>query len=81
MLAVTTYPNIITAPFFTRLADDDKGYLQAARQEEMSHYLLEQSVPGKPSPDWLPQADWVILDDVGHCAQLDVPVQAAELII
>jgi Ferritin-like domain len=50
-LAVTTYTNIITtAPFFTRLADDDKGYLQAARQEEMSHYMLEQSVTGKPSP-------------------------------
>ena len=50
-LAVTTYTNIInTAPFFTRLAADDQGYLQAARQEEMSHYLLEQSVTGKPSP-------------------------------
>jgi ferritin-like protein len=50
-LAVTTYTNIINrAPFFKNLADDDKGYLQAARQEEMSHYLLEQSVTGKPSP-------------------------------
>jgi hypothetical protein len=50
-LAVTTYSNIInTAPFFTRLAGDDQGYLQAARQEEMSHYLLEQSVTGQPSP-------------------------------
>jgi hypothetical protein len=50
-LAVTTYTNIIsTAPFFTRLASDDQGYLQAARQEEMSHYLLEQSVSGQPSP-------------------------------
>lgn len=50
-LAVTTYSNIINvAPFFTRLASDDQGYLQAARQEEMSHYLLEQSVTGKPSP-------------------------------
>jgi ferritin-like protein len=50
-LAVTTYTNIIhTAPFFTRLASDDQGYLQAARQEEMSHYLLEKSVTGKPSP-------------------------------
>jgi hypothetical protein len=50
-LAVTTYSNIIDqAPFFTRLADDDQGYLRAARQEEMSHYLLEQSVTGKPSP-------------------------------
>ena len=50
-LAVTTYTNIISqAPFFTRLASDDQGYLQAALQEEMSHYLLEQSVTGSPSP-------------------------------
>jgi hypothetical protein len=50
-LAVTTYTNIINqAPFFTRLASDDQGYLAAARQEEMSHYLLEQSVSGTPSP-------------------------------
>jgi len=50
-LAVTTYTNIIeNAPFFGRLASDDQGYLQAARQEEMSHYLLEQSVTGMPSP-------------------------------
>jgi len=50
-LAVTTYTNIIDgAPFFTRLASDDQGYLKAARQEEMSHYLLEKSVTGDPSP-------------------------------
>jgi Ferritin-like domain len=50
-LAVTTYTNIInTAPFFTRLEADDQGYLKAAREEEMSHYLLEQSVTNKPSP-------------------------------
>jgi Ferritin-like domain len=50
-LAVTTYSNIIfAAPFFKRLALDDQRYLEAARQEEMSHYLLEQSVTGKPSP-------------------------------
>ncbi len=29
---------------------------------------------------WLPRADWIVLDDVGHCAQLDVPLEAAELI-
>jgi pimeloyl-ACP methyl ester carboxylesterase len=29
---------------------------------------------------WLPHADWVILDDVGHCPQLDVPAQTAALI-
>jgi ferritin-like protein len=50
-LAVTTYTNIIdTAPFFNRLPSDDQGYLIAARQEEMSHYLLEQSVTDEPSP-------------------------------
>jgi len=50
-LAVTTYTNIInTAPFFANLASDDQGYLMAARQEEMSHYLLEQSATGEPSP-------------------------------
>ena len=50
-LAVTTYTNIIDrAPFFKRLAADDQGYLKAARQEEMSHYLLEQGVTGKPAP-------------------------------
>ena len=27
-----------------------------------------------------PQADWVVLDDVGHAPQLDVPVETAELI-
>ena len=51
-LAVTTYTNIINhAPFFKHLEEDDQGYLKAARQEEMSHYLLEKGAPGnKPSP-------------------------------
>jgi len=50
-LAVTTYTNIInTAPFFTHIPSDDQGYLKAARQEEMSHYLLEEGVTHKPSP-------------------------------
>jgi len=29
----------------------------------------------------LPNADWVILDDVGHLPQLDVPVETAQLIL
>ena len=50
-LAVTTYTNIInTAPFFDRLPSDDQGYLIAARQEEMSHYLLEQTVTDQFTP-------------------------------
>jgi len=31
--------------------------------------------------EWLPQADWIELDGVGHCPQLDVPIVAAELIL
>jgi pimeloyl-ACP methyl ester carboxylesterase len=28
-----------------------------------------------------PHADWVVLDDVGHCPQLDVPLETAQLIL
>jgi pimeloyl-ACP methyl ester carboxylesterase len=31
--------------------------------------------------DWLPHADWVELDGVGHCPQLDVPLVTAQLIL
>jgi pimeloyl-ACP methyl ester carboxylesterase len=31
--------------------------------------------------DWLPHADWVVLDGVGHMIQLDVPLEAAQLIL
>ena len=30
---------------------------------------------------WLPNADWVVLDGVGHCPQLDVPTETAQLIL
>jgi pimeloyl-ACP methyl ester carboxylesterase len=30
---------------------------------------------------WLPHADWVELQGVGHCPQLDVPLEAAQLIV
>jgi len=29
----------------------------------------------------LPHADWVVLDGVGHCPQLDVPLETAQLIL
>jgi len=29
----------------------------------------------------LPHADWVVLDGVGHCPQLDLPLEAAQLIL
>lgn len=31
--------------------------------------------------DWLPHADWIELDGIGHSPQLDVPLEAAELIL
>jgi pimeloyl-ACP methyl ester carboxylesterase len=31
--------------------------------------------------DWLPHADWVELDGVGHCPPLDVPLETAQLIL
>ena len=31
--------------------------------------------------DWLPHADWVELDGVGHYPQLDVPLETAQLIL
>lgn len=31
--------------------------------------------------EWLPLADWVILDDVGHAPQMDVPPETARLIL
>ena len=31
--------------------------------------------------EWLQDADWVELDGVGHCPQLDVPLEVAELVL
>ncbi|MET0128429.1 MAG: alpha/beta hydrolase [Solirubrobacterales bacterium] len=31
--------------------------------------------------DWVPNADWVVLDGIGHCPQLDVPTETAQLIL
>jgi pimeloyl-ACP methyl ester carboxylesterase len=31
--------------------------------------------------DWLPRAEWIELEGVGHCPQLDVPLEAAQLIL
>lgn len=30
--------------------------------------------------DWIPNAEWIELDGIGHCPQLDVPVEVAQLI-
>jgi pimeloyl-ACP methyl ester carboxylesterase len=31
--------------------------------------------------DWLPHADWIELEGIGHCPQLDIPLETAELIV
>jgi pimeloyl-ACP methyl ester carboxylesterase len=31
--------------------------------------------------EWVPNADWVELDGIGHCPQLDVPAETAELVL
>ena len=31
--------------------------------------------------EWLPHADWVELDGIDHCPQLDVPLETAQLIL
>jgi pimeloyl-ACP methyl ester carboxylesterase len=44
--------------------------------------LLEwPSTAARYRRDWLPHADWVELDGAGHCPQLDVPLEAAQLIL
>ncbi len=40
------------------------------------------AVSGRALPRRLAtDADWVVLDGVGHCPQLDVPLDTAELIL
>ena len=44
------------------------------------------SCRGRPPPlrfrgDWLPHADWVELEGIGHCPQLDTPFETAHLIL
>ena len=31
--------------------------------------------------EWLPRSEWVELEGVGHCPQLDVPLETAELVL
>jgi pimeloyl-ACP methyl ester carboxylesterase len=31
--------------------------------------------------EWLPAAEWIELDGIGHCPQLDVPLEASQLIL
>ena len=62
------------------LRRDGADRLGAARG--MSDRLLPLSASAvRYRRDWLPTADWVELDDLGHAPQLDVPLEAAQLIL
>lgn len=43
--------------------------------------LLWPAATARYRNEWLPHADWVELEGVGHCPQLDVPAETAELIL
>jgi pimeloyl-ACP methyl ester carboxylesterase len=43
--------------------------------------LTWPSAAARYRDDWLPHADWVELEGVGHCPQLDVPLETAQLIL
>jgi pimeloyl-ACP methyl ester carboxylesterase len=43
--------------------------------------LLWPAAAARFRNEWIPHADWVQLDGIGHCPQLDVPAEAADLIL
>jgi pimeloyl-ACP methyl ester carboxylesterase len=43
--------------------------------------LAWPSTAARYRSEWLPGAEWIELDGVGHCPQLDVPLEAAQLIL
>jgi pimeloyl-ACP methyl ester carboxylesterase len=45
------------------------------------HFLPWPAAATRYREEWLPHADWVVLDGVGHAPQLEVPLEAAELIL
>ena len=57
----------ITCPVRVVWGTEDKLLLWPSAAERYRRHALQQ-------------ADWVVLDGVGHCPQLDVPLEAAQLI-
>ena len=43
--------------------------------------LLWPAAAARYRNEWLPNADWVELEGIGHCPQLDVPLETAQLIV
>ena len=44
-------------------------------------FLPWPSAAARYREGWLAHADWVQLDGIGHCPQLDVPLETAQLIV
>ncbi len=37
--------------------------------------LLWPASAARYREEWVPQADWIVLDGVGHCPQLELPLE------
>lgn len=48
---------------------------------ELLAHQMRGAAAARFREDWLPRADWVELDGIGHCPQLDVPLETAQLIL
>ena len=74
---------------FLEMARRDSWTLDAARVDcpvrivwgTADEMLAWPSTAVRYRESWLPQADWVVLDGVGHAPQLDVPLETAHLIL
>jgi len=64
----TLHPDLITCPVRVVWGRTDR-------------LLTWPSAAARYRSEWLPAADWVELEGVGHCPQLDVPTETAELIL
>jgi pimeloyl-ACP methyl ester carboxylesterase len=77
------------APALTAAAARDGGELDAERvtcQVRIAWGTADRLLPWPAAAtryrrDWLPHADWVELDGVGHAPQLEVPLETAQLIL
>jgi pimeloyl-ACP methyl ester carboxylesterase len=50
------------------------------RHEVLAPTLLGHA-GGPPLDREVPHADWVVLEGIGHCPHLDIPLEAAQLIV
>lgn len=61
-------PSLVTCPLRFVWGTDDRLLPWPAAAARFTH-------------DWFPHADWIELHGAGHCPQLDVPLETAQLIL